>query len=67
MNWLPPLGQKVALFFPMVHCLELIREGYFGSYVSAHYSFEYIAFSNMILSFVGLLLTLYVSRNLIPE
>lgn len=36
-DWLPPAGREVVLLLPMVHGVELIREGYFGSVVRTHY------------------------------
>jgi capsular polysaccharide transport system permease protein len=32
-EWLPPKLQKVVLYLPMVHGVELLRHGYFGNVV----------------------------------
>lgn len=55
-DWLPPAGQEVVLLLPMVHGVELLREGYFGSVVRTHYDVGYMAFINLVLTLVGLLL-----------
>ena len=36
-DWLPPAAQQVVLLLPMVHGVEIIREGYFGNVVRTHY------------------------------
>ena len=42
-DWLPPAGQQVVLMLPMVHGVEMIREGYFGGHVRTHYDIAYMA------------------------
>lgn len=37
-DWLSPAFQKIVLWLPMVHGVEMLREGYFGSLVAAHYN-----------------------------
>lgn len=41
-DWLPTDVQKLALLVPMVSGVELLREGYFGSAVRAHYDIPYV-------------------------
>ena len=53
-DWLPPAGQEVVLLLPMVHGVELIREGYFGSMVRTHHDMGYMAFANLLLTLSGL-------------
>ena len=53
-DWLPKAGQDVVLLLPMVHGVELIREGYFGSQVRTHYDMAYTAFVNLLLTLAGL-------------
>jgi capsular polysaccharide transport system permease protein len=55
-DWLPPAGQKLALLLPMVHGVELLRDGFFGHAVRTHYDMGYMAFVNLSLTLVGLLL-----------
>ena len=42
-DWLPPGGQEVVLLLPMVHGVEMVREGYFGNIVRTHYDIGYMA------------------------
>ena len=55
-DWLPPAFQKVVLFLPMVHGVEMLREGYFGNAVRTHYDVGYMAVSCLLLSLAGLYL-----------
>lgn len=66
-DWLPAGAQKYILFLPMVHGVELLREGYFGSAVHAHYDIVYMAFVNLCISFLGLLQIKITSEQVIPE
>ena len=42
-DWLPTGMQKFVLLLPMVHGMEMLREGYFGSAVATHYDVAYMA------------------------
>jgi capsular polysaccharide transport system permease protein len=53
-DWLPPAGQDFVLLLPMVHAVELIREGYFGDVVRTHYDMAYMASCNLALTLAGL-------------
>ena len=53
-DWLPKAGQQVVLLLPMVHGVELIRDGYFGSQVRTHYDMAYMAVVNLLLTLSGL-------------
>ncbi len=53
-DWLPPAGREVVLLLPMVHGLELIREGFFGNVVPTHYDLGYMATCNLVLTLAGL-------------
>ena len=64
---LPPEFQKVVLYLPLVHGVELIREGLFGSKIVAHYDLGYFAMINLILSLFALIFVRKVSRQVIPE
>lgn len=64
---LPPAAQNVVLLLPMVHGVELLRDGFFGSYFKAHYSIEYMTYSCAGLTLVGLAQVRIVSNKLIPE
>lgn len=53
-DWLPKAGQDVVLLLPMVHGVELIRDGYFGTEVRTHYDMAYMGFVNLVLTLSGL-------------
>jgi ABC-type polysaccharide/polyol phosphate export permease len=63
----PPFGQKIILLLPMVHGVEMLREGYFGSSVRAHYDLGYMALCCALLSLLGLAQTRIISRHVMPE
>ena len=66
-DWLPVRAQELVLLLPMVHGVELLREGYFGSTVHAHYDLAYMTFSCLFLTLLGLALERVSSREVIPE
>jgi ABC-type polysaccharide/polyol phosphate export permease len=50
----------------MVHGVELIREGYFGSAINAHYDVVYLTSCSAILTLVGLVQVRALGRKVIP-
>jgi len=58
-EWLPVKLQQVVLLLPMVHGVEILREGYFGNVVLTHYDVGYMAACCLMLSLGGL----YVVRE----
>lgn len=66
-EWLPDAAQRALLFLPMVHGVEILREGYFGSTVRAHYDIGYMGMICLCLTLVGLSLTREVGRRVTPE
>jgi ABC-type polysaccharide/polyol phosphate export permease len=64
---LPSEAQRFVLALPMVHGVEYLREGYFGSKIVAHYDLQYMALCNIALTFVGLVQLKHVSRTVVPE
>jgi ABC-2 type transport system permease protein/capsular polysaccharide transport system permease protein len=64
---LPPDAQYYVLLLPMVHGVEFIREGYFGSQINAHYDMGYMAIVNLALTLIGLAQTAKLSRTIIPD
>jgi ABC-2 type transport system permease protein/capsular polysaccharide transport system permease protein len=64
---LPQAAQKYVLLLPMVHGTEYIREGYFGSQITAHYDLQYMALINLTLTVLGLSATRKLGRILVPE
>lgn len=66
-DWLPVKFRQFALLLPMVHGVELLRDGYFGTYFHAHYDIAYMAITNLCLTLLGLSQVRVVSRTVIPE
>jgi capsular polysaccharide transport system permease protein len=62
-EWLPKHLQAVVLFLPMVHGVELLRYGYFGNVVRAHYDIGYMAEFCLMLTLCGLYVVRRVSRS----
>ena len=67
MEWLPPSAREMAQWVPMVHCVEIIREGFFGSSVHPYYNVGYISTFCLCQTFLGLALVRETGRRLEPE
>lgn len=66
-DWLPGYMQSFMLYIPMIHGVELLREGYFGEGIHAHYDIGYMASWCLGLSLFGFTLTREISRKVMPE
>ena len=64
---LPQRAQDVVLWLPMVHGVEYVREGYFGSQITAHYDLTYMAIVNLALTVLGLAQVRKINRTVVPE
>lgn len=53
-DWLSPRFQELVLYVPMVHGVEMLREGYFGNATRTHYDLAYMASWCLILTLIGL-------------
>ena len=62
---LPAAFQNAILVLPMVHGVEIIREGYFGSHYQAHYNVAYMASCNLVLMLLGMTQVREVSRKVV--
>lgn len=51
---LPERMREILLYLPMLNCTEIIREGFFGSVIKAHYDVPYVVIFNLILTFIGI-------------
>lgn len=51
---LPTAFQEFVLFLPVVHCVEMIRDGYFGSMFKAQYDVAYVLVCNIVLTLFAL-------------
>jgi capsular polysaccharide transport system permease protein len=58
-DWMPPNLRGFVLLLPMVHGTEIIREGWFGNVITAHYDLAYMAACCLVLTLAGL----YVQRQ----
>jgi capsular polysaccharide transport system permease protein len=66
-DWLPVNIQKLALYLPMVNGVELLREGFFGNSIHAHYDITYTSIVCLCLSFVAFSLSREAGRRVEPE
>ncbi|WP_199155796.1 ABC transporter permease [Chromobacterium sp. ASV23] len=64
---LPGMAQDFVLLLPMVHGVEMLREGYFGSSFKAHYDTSYMVLICALLTLLGLAKTREISRTVTPE
>jgi capsular polysaccharide transport system permease protein len=62
---LPVAFQNAILLLPMVHGVELLREGFFGAHYQARYDIAYMASCNLVLTLLGLTQVRVVSRKVI--
>jgi ABC-2 type transport system permease protein/capsular polysaccharide transport system permease protein len=62
---LPEKFQKAVLYLPMVHGVEIIREGFFGDTFHAHYSIPYMVGWCLVLTFIGLGQMTIISRKIV--
>jgi capsular polysaccharide transport system permease protein len=66
-DWLPEKFQNVVLYLPMVHGTEMLRSGYFGSMVKAHYDVSYMVTCDLVLLLIGLYLVRDASMRVEPQ
>lgn len=64
---LPAEAQRLILYLPMVHGVEYIRDGYFGSQIRAIYDLQYMALANLLLLLLGMAQLRKISRKVVPE
>jgi capsular polysaccharide transport system permease protein len=64
-DWLPPAFQNTVMLLPMVHGVELLRDGYFGNAVRTHYDIGYMSACCLILTLCGLLLVRGAGRRVV--
>jgi capsular polysaccharide transport system permease protein len=65
--WLPGKMQEVVLWLPMVHGVEMLRQGYYGEMVTTHYDLLYMTIVNSILVLVGLVLVRQAQQRVEPQ
>jgi capsular polysaccharide transport system permease protein len=62
-DWLPPAGQEVVLWLPMVHGVEMVRQGFYGHLVRTHFDVGYFVGANLALTLAGLLVLRLAGRR----
>jgi capsular polysaccharide transport system permease protein len=62
-EWLPVGMQKFVMLLPMVHGVEMLRQGYFGNVVPTHYNISYMASCCLVMSLAGLYLVRQAGRR----
>jgi capsular polysaccharide transport system permease protein len=62
-DWLPAPAQGAVMLLPMVHGVEMLREGYFGNAVRTHYDVGYMISACLALTLCGLLLVRGAGRR----
>jgi len=60
---LSPSVRDFFLLFPMVHGVEIVRDGYFGSLYNAHYDIGYMALCCLFLSLAALIQLRIISKD----
>lgn len=60
---LPPNLREIVLWLPQLNALEIVREGWFGSLMKAHYDLAYLCMCNLGLTFCGLSLVRQVGLD----
>lgn len=63
----PTAYQDFVLLLPMVHAVEIVREGYFGSRIEAIYDIPYLVTWCLSLSIIGLSNTRHISNRIVLE
>jgi ABC-type polysaccharide/polyol phosphate export permease len=63
-DWLAEEFKQVVLWIPQVHCVEMIRDGFFGASVHTRYDPGYVALVALLVTLSGLALTHVASRRL---
>lgn len=53
-DWLPTRLQSLVQYLPMVHGVELLREGYFGNVVRTHHDIVYMSECCLVMTLLGL-------------
>jgi ABC-2 type transport system permease protein/capsular polysaccharide transport system permease protein len=64
---LPAAAQKYVLYIPMVSGVEMVRDGYFGNQIRAHYDVPYLMGFCVVLTLLALAQITVVNRGITPE
>lgn len=64
---LPQIAQRIVLWIPMVHGVEIVREGYFGAAARAHYDLGYVLPLCLFVTGLAMMQVRKLSRTVVPE
>lgn len=64
---LPSAAREIVLYIPMVHGVEMIRDGYFGSKIEPIYNPGYVIICSLVLSVAALILVRWTEKRLCPR
>jgi ABC-type polysaccharide/polyol phosphate export permease len=62
-DWLPQAAREWVMVLPIIHCVELLREGYFGRVVATYYDIGYVVLFCLGLTLAGLLAVRLASKR----
>ncbi len=62
-EWLPQATRPYVLMFPMVHGVEMVRDGFFGNVIRTHYDVAYLVAICMFITLLALALTRDAGRR----
>jgi capsular polysaccharide transport system permease protein len=63
-DWLSEDARELILLLPMVHCVELMREGFFGTVIRTHHDMSYVALVCLVMTALGLALAQEAGRKI---
>lgn len=64
---LPPAARDVVLWIPMVHGVEIIREGFFGSQIKTMFDAGYAVTCALVLSVTALIAVRWAAKRVAPQ
>lgn len=62
-SWLPPRLRDIVMIFPVPHCVELFRYGYFGNSITPYYNIPYVSVICLVLTWLGLAVVRNASKH----
>jgi len=60
---LPPVAREIALYNPLLHCIELIRASLFENFESRYVDLTYVMVFTLVLISFGLMLLMVFERQ----
>ncbi|MGQ7934599.1 ABC transporter permease [Paraburkholderia sp. D1E] len=62
-SWLPPKLRDIVMIFPVPHCVEMFRYGYFGNSITPYYNVPYVSVICLVLTWLGLAVVRNASKH----